>query len=230
MLYAVSEGLDNGSLTITDENEKPNKAAQITDLQNKAAAINQLNDNANPLLARQNAQKLGTAGINGYNKDKVDGNYETASTGFFGNSLAHQASGATGNSTLAAQKEFFGYMYDALCANGWSLNESVTDDQFLSDQMQRQNIILYEYSAASSSGSALSIDDSNSGLGLVDSTARLEAAEAAYEAESAQIDYKTSIIETQMDTLNTELTAIQSEKESIQSILSKKIEKFNLFG
>ena len=130
----------------------------------------------------------------------------------------------------SAQKEFYGYMYDALRANGWSFNRSITDQQFLSDQMQRQNIVLCEYSRNNSKGNTLSVEDSSSGLSLVDSNARLEEAEAAYEAESAKIDYKTGVIEAQMDTLNTELTSIQAEKESVQAIIDKKLEKFNLFG
>lgn len=246
MLYAMVDGSESGAYNLISSDIKDTDSAAVKKqkqeqldqqtallrqtIKSQADAVAALNDADNPLQQRIDKQNLNMEGINGYNKSQVGDSYSNASTGFFGDTKSGQDGSSTSSSTLSAQKDFYGYMYDALKSNGWSYNTGVTDSQFLSDQMQRQNIILCEYSKNKTNGSALSVDDSSSGLSLVDSNARLEAAEAAYEAESAKIDYKTSVIEAQMDTLNTELTSIQAEKESVQAIIDKKLEKFNLFG
>ena len=240
MLYAMANAMDNGSLKETDKNTSES-------LRKKADALAELNKsygeiatngsgvmNNTPLSNRLNKEGI-LEGLGGYaQKQLTDTTYANASSGFFGNTLNIQqaTNNLTGSSTVKAQKEFYGHMYDTIVASGWVTNELVQKDKsFLSNQIEQGNIVLHEFNSNYADGRKLSLDDSDSGLDLVDDTETIEQAEADYEAESARIDYKTTIIETQMQSLQTELDSISKEKESVKTIITKQVEgKFNILS
>ncbi|MBR1754702.1 hypothetical protein IJ732_07700 [bacterium] len=257
MLRSMREAVQNQTLQTAG-----NDNAYLTNLDSTIVAIENLNSStSSPLAARKAAQSatenqtingtqvavvVGTNGVGGFNSgvqgELEDGTKEnliqtdTGSTGWFGNTAVtnnEAQSGKTGTSTLTAQREFYGHLYDALSTGGWVYNLSVdADDDYLDTQLQHGNMYLCEYtSSTDKDGKALSVDDASSGLSLVDNADKIEKAQADYEAETAKIDYKTNIIETQMKTLQTELDSIQSEKESVKAVKDKHLEKrFNIFS
>lgn len=253
MLKALAEASTNGAVT---KEETDNQ--YILDMKDTASKIEAFNQNKNPLKTRLEAIAAGTNGVGGFNSDitgtvKVTDDYgkvvknqdgtdktetvnlitsENGTTGWFGNTATTNADETTGTSTLVAQQNFYGYLYDAMASGGWVYNISVaSDDDYLDTQLQHGSMYLCEYSSQYSDGHVLSIDDASSGLSLVDNAEKIDKAQADYEAETAKIDYKTNIIETQMNTLQTELDSIQSEKESVKSIVDKHLEKrFNIFS
>ena len=241
MLRAFADGLQNYeerdlNLSASDLNQRQQK---IDNLNLLAGNMDSLNNTGNAVYYRNANVSNPAYSVAGYNSNAVATNGidylitgKNGTSGYFGDTAGLDDNNGTGNSTKKAQRAFYSNLYDALCYGGWTRNVSVANEKnFLSTQMQRGNIVLCEYTSSSSKGTTLKIDDSDSGLALVDSADLIEQAEAEYEAESAKIDYKTNIIETQMSKLQTELDSIKSEKESIKSIVDSNIDKrFTIFG
>lgn len=249
MLYAMCNAADNGLVETNNSEElKVKDSDYLFNVKKLAENIEKLNskENENPLFLRLNSKLEGLGGFKGDLTGEIEGDegekkeqvplidMETGTTGWFGNTAQTNSSStkASGTSTLVAQQNFYGYLYDALSTGGWSYNTSVgTDDAYLDTQIQHGNMYLCEYSSSNKDGRVLSLDDASSGLSLVDNADKIEKAQADFEAETMKIDYKTNIIETQMKTLQTELDSIQSEKESVKSITSKHLERrFNIFS
>ena len=197
-------------------------------LYEQADLIELLNNgkNGTPLANRQDKATHSDV-IGGYNKQAIlDKNSSlNGTTGIFGDTVTSDTT--TGDSTSKAYKDYYTGLYKALCNGGWTTNSSLTDSSFLSKQMQYGNVVLNKMTGTSSK--MLSLDDSSSGLGLKDDEDALDKASADYEVEKNRMDYKTAIIENEMSTLNTELEAIQNEKDSVKTIINEHMDKFTLF-
>lgn len=131
-------------------------------------------------------------------------------------------------STQTAAVEYYKSLYNAMATGGWSRNSSLTDPDYLNQQMLYGNIVLNEFSN-NSSWKALSMSDSKSGLNIEENKEAVEKAKTEYEMDKNRIDYQSKLIENQTSTLQTELDAITNEQDSVKSIIENEMAKFSLF-
>lgn len=151
------------------------------------------------------------------NEDKMN-----STAGVYGNTSNTLAS------TQTAAVEYYKSLYNAMATGGWSRNSSLTDPDYLNQQMLYGNIVLNEFSN-NSSWKALSMSDSKSGLNIEENKEAVEKAKTEYEMDKNRIDYQSKLIENQTSTLQTELDAITNEQDSVKSIIENEMAKFSLF-
>lgn len=108
--------------------------------------------------------------------------------------------------------------------------ENMTDAGWLLEQLQSANLFIQKYNVDTQqwgeysyvSSSLFTTEDDDSGLAK---------AEAEYEAKMAEIQHKDKSLDLELDNIETEHTAIDTQIDSVKGIVEKNIDKsFKIFG
>jgi hypothetical protein len=129
--------------------------------------------------------------------------------------------------------DFYNMLYNQLCLNGASADtnkqQMVTDKEYLSNALKNGQLFIsslntdgYFYGGAYTlSGYVTEVTDE-------DAIAR---AEAEYTVTKSKLNYKEETLELEMKNLDTEISALTTEFDTVKSLISKNIEKvFTLFS
>lgn len=121
------------------------------------------------------------------------------------------------------QVNFYINIYKEIANNGWQVGGN--NNEGLQNQIINGAVAVKEYQtngfvtlSASAAGSPISYEDANT-----------TKEEAEYEAEKDRLDYKESVLDVQMNNLDTERSAIVTEMESVQKIIDKNMDNFKIF-
>lgn len=130
----------------------------------------------------------------------------------------------SGNTTPMA---YYRKIYNALKTYGWKVYSN-TSDEFLQNQVLNGNFRVLKNS--NNTWVNVSTNSSDSGFDTEDDKEAIRTAEATYNAEKDKIKYKENFLDLQIKNLDTEREAINTDVESVKSILKKHLEDdFKLF-
>ena len=127
------------------------------------------------------------------------------------------------NSDEALLSGYWDALLNNLCAYGWCENNNVSNNEYLQEMYKSGRLFIstcrddgYYYQTSYSTVSAIKE--------ITDDEAAAKA-EAKYNAEKQKINHKEQIIDMKMKNLDTEISALSSEYETIKGLLSKNIER-----
>lgn len=132
--------------------------------------------------------------------------------------------GSTDSVTDQNKADFFTNLYYAIRNNGWSKDENVTNPTYLSNQIINGNFSLKKLNS-NGTWSESSLSDPSSPVRNVRDNEGVDAAKAKYELEKDRINDKDSLLDIQMKQLETERSALDTEVDSVKSIIQKNIER-----
>ena len=127
-----------------------------------------------------------------------------------------------------SQVDYYKKLYHALATGGWKVDGKVNDSSYLSQQMLHGNMVLNKFNGTKS-WTTMQLGDATTGLSTVDDKDTQEKAKKEYESQTAILKTRQTFLENQIETLKTASDAIDTEKESISSIMEKEQEKFKVF-
>ena len=125
----------------------------------------------------------------------------------------------TGNNMLIAG--FYDALFNQIATKGWVENENVTNKEYMQTMLKNGCMFL----------SALADDDyyymsnyaTNSYIKEVTDEEGIALAEAKYQREKAKINSKENIVDMKMKNLDTEITALTTEYETVKSVITNGI-------
>lgn len=118
---------------------------------------------------------------------------------------------------------FYDTLFNQIAVNGWTENENVQDNEYLQTMLKNGSMYL----------STLSDDDyyyqgnyaTNTYIKEVTDEEGIAIAEAKYNREKEKITYKENIIDMKMKNLDTEISSLNTEYETVKSVISKNVSK-----
>ena len=118
---------------------------------------------------------------------------------------------------------FWDALFNQICAKGWVENVNVKDDRYLQESFKNGNMYI----------STLSDDGfyyqgnyaTNTFIKEVTDEEGIAQAEARYAREKAKINNKENILDMKMKNLDTEISSLSTEYDTIKSVIQKNIEK-----
>ena len=118
---------------------------------------------------------------------------------------------------------FWDALFNQICAKGWVENINVKDDRYLQESFKNGNMYI----------STLSDDGfyyqgnyaTNTFIKEVTDEEGIAQAEARYAREKAKINNKENILDMKMKNLDTEISSLSTEYDTIKSVIQKNIEK-----
>ncbi len=118
---------------------------------------------------------------------------------------------------------FYDAMFNIICTNGWTENENINNTEYMQELLKNGAIYLSEmdndaYYYQTSYKTNTYITE------VADSDAVAQA-EAKYNAEKARIENKENTIDMKMKNLDTEITSLTTEYDTMKSLISKTVEK-----
>lgn len=109
-------------------------------------------------------------------------------------------------------------------------NNNMSDPKWLLEQLQSASLFIQKYDSDSKYWGEYSYI-SSSLFTTEDNDAMLAQAEAKYEAETAEIQHKDKSLDLELDNIETEHTAVDTQIEQVKNVVEKSIDKtFKLFG
>lgn len=137
--------------------------------------------------------------------------------------------GLNGNGVSDTYEEkYYMNLYNALMSYGWETNNGMTTENGLQSQLLFGNVSILQLTGGG--WSSLSTSDIASPLMSETDDEAINKAEAEYEAAKDRLDYKESQIDTLMNKLDTERSAIEVEVESVQKVIKGNSERsFKIF-
>ena len=127
----------------------------------------------------------------------------------------------SGDNLLVAA--FWDTLFNQICTKGWVENTNVNDQEYLQESFKNGNMYI----------STLSEDGyyyqgnyaTNTFIKEVTDEEGIAQAEARYAREKAKINNKENILDMKMKNLDTEISSLSTEYDTIKNVLSKNIEK-----
>lgn len=133
----------------------------------------------------------------------------------------------------ALNADFYNMLYNQLCMNGASSDvnkqQQVTDPDYLTHALKNGQLFIstlnndgYFYQGHyTSSGHVVEVNDDDA----------VAQAEAEYNATKSELTYKEQSLEVQMKTIDTELSALTTEYDTVKNLINKNVEKvFTMFS
>lgn len=118
---------------------------------------------------------------------------------------------------------FYDTLFNQIALNGWVTNDNVKDTEYL--QTMLQNGSMYISTLGDDSYYYQSNYSINSYIKEITDEEGIAAAEQKYNREKTKIKNKENIIDMKMKNLDTEISALNTEYDSIKSVISKSIDK-----
>ena len=118
---------------------------------------------------------------------------------------------------------FWDTLFNQICTKGWTENDNVNNQDYLQESLKNGNMYI----------STLSDDGyyyqgnyaTNSLIKEVTDEEGIAQAEARYNREKQKINYKENILDMKMKNLDTEISSLTTEYDTVKSVISKNIEK-----
>lgn len=127
----------------------------------------------------------------------------------------------SGDSVLMAS--FYDMLFNQIATKGWVQNDQVTDNEYLQTMLQNGSMYIstigddnYYYQGNYATNSYIKEITDEEGIAI---------AEAKYNREKDKINAKENIIDMKMKNLDTEISALTTEYDTVKSVISKNIEK-----
>jgi len=127
----------------------------------------------------------------------------------------------SGDSTLYAS--FYDALFNQIATKGWVENNEVQDNEYL--QTMLQNGSMYISTVADDNYYYQGNYATNTYIKEITDEEGIAQAEAKYNREKEKINSKENIIDMKMKNLDTEISALTTEYDTVKSVISKNIEK-----
>ncbi len=127
----------------------------------------------------------------------------------------------SGDSVLMAS--FYDMLFNQIATKGWVQNEKVNDPEYL--QTMLQNGTMYISTIADDNYYYQGNYATNSYIKEITDEEGIAQAEAKYNREKEKINAKENILDMKMKNLDTEISALTTEYDTVKSVISKNIEK-----
>ena len=126
------------------------------------------------------------------------------------------------------QADFYMQLYNNICANGWTQNNSVDDNNYLENALKNGT-----YFITSLNGDGYfyqgRYNEEDCIVEITDQDA-IAQAEAEFTSKKAKLTYKEEQLDMEMKNLDTEISSLTTEYDSVKNLISKNVEKiFTMF-
>ena len=126
------------------------------------------------------------------------------------------------------QADFYMQLYNNICANGWTRNDNIEDDNYLGNALKNGTYFItslngdgYFYQGRYNEADCI--------VEVKDEDA-IAQAEAEFTSKKAQLTYKEDKLDLDMKNLDTEISSLTTEYDSVKNLISKNVEKvFTMF-
>ena len=144
------------------------------------------------------------------------------------NSLVNGTSKSVGTANDTSQIDQYKKLYHAIATGGWKVDSKLNDTTYLNQQVLYGNMVINKFNGTKS-WTTMQLGDSTTGLNTVDDKEAQEKAKKEYESQTAIMKTRQTFLENQIETLKTASDSIDTEKESLNSIMENEQEKFKVF-
>lgn len=118
---------------------------------------------------------------------------------------------------------FYDTLFNQICTKGWTENENVDDPAYLQEMLQNGSMYI---STMSDDGFYYQGNyATNTYIKEVTDEEAIAQAEAKYNREKEKLNYKENILDMKMKNLDTEISALTTEYDTVKSVIQKNIEK-----
>lgn len=127
----------------------------------------------------------------------------------------------SGDNLLTAA--FYDTLFNQICLNGWTENDKVNDNKYLEEMLK--NGAMYISTLSDDGFYYQGNYSTNTYIKEVTDEEAIAKAEANYSREKNKINYKENILDLKMKNLDTEISSLTTEYDTVKSIIQKNIEK-----
>ncbi len=131
--------------------------------------------------------------------------------------------GSSVSSDDLAQSTFYDTLFNQICANGWTENNNINDNEYLQEMLQSG--MLYITKAKEDGYYYQGNYATDSYIKVVSDETAIAQAEAKYSSEKAKLNSKEEELDLKMKNLDTEISSLSTEYETVKNTISKNIEK-----
>ena len=121
------------------------------------------------------------------------------------------------------QSTFYDALFNQICANGWTENDRINDNEYLQQMLQNGMMFIsrmkddnYYYQGNYATDTYIKE--------IADETL-IAYAESKYNTEKAKLNAKEETIDLKMKNLDTEISSLTTEYDTVKNTISKNIEK-----
>ena len=139
------------------------------------------------------------------------------------NTILTITTGVTVSSDELAQSTFYDSLFNQICANGWTENNEIEDNEYLQEMLQSGMLYIskvkddgYYYQGNYATDTYIK---------EVSDDTMIAQAEAKYTTEKAKLNAKEETIDMKMKNLDTEISSLTTEYDTVKNTISKNIEK-----
>ena len=118
---------------------------------------------------------------------------------------------------------FYDTLFNQICAKGWTENDKVNDNEYLQESLKNGN--MYISTLADDGYYYQGNYATNRYIKEITDEAAVAQAEAKYNREKEKLSYKENILDMKMKNLDTEISSLTTEYDTVKSVISKNIEK-----
>src|SRR5699024_6820762 len=118
---------------------------------------------------------------------------------------------------------FYDAIFNQLCTRGWVENNNITDDEYMQDMLKTGKLFLA--TCAEDGYYYQGNYETNSYISEISDEEAIAKAEAEYNTEKQKLTHKEEIIDLKMKNLDTEISSLTTEYDTVKSLISKNIEK-----
>ena len=132
------------------------------------------------------------------------------------------------DSVTVMQADFYMQLYNNICANGWTQNDNIEDNNYLENALKNGTYFItslnedgYFYQGRYNEEDCI--------IEIKDEDA-IAQAEAEFSTKKTQLTYKEDKLDLDMKNLDTEISSLTTEYDSVKNLISKNVEKvFTMF-
>lgn len=118
---------------------------------------------------------------------------------------------------------FYDAMFNRICTNGWTENDNITNVDYMQELLKNGAVYI---SSINNDGSYYqSCYNTDTYISEVADTEGIARAEAKYNAAKMKIEHKENTIDMKMKNLDTEISSLTTEYDTMKNVISKTIEK-----
>lgn len=118
---------------------------------------------------------------------------------------------------------FYDALFNQICLNGWTENENINDQEYLEEMLKSG--AMYMSTLADDGFYYQGNYSTNTYVKEVSDEKAVAQAEAKYNREKQKINSKENILDMKMKNLDTEISALTTEYDTVKSVINKNIEK-----
>ena len=118
---------------------------------------------------------------------------------------------------------FYDAMFNQICLNGWTENDKINDNEYLEEMLKSG--AMYMSTLADDGFYYQGNYSTNTYVKEVTDEKAVAQAEAKYNREKQKINSKETVLDMKMKNLDTEISALTTEYDTVKSVINKNIEK-----